>query len=294
MPKPFYITTPIYYVNDVPHIGHAYTTIAADVLARWHRLIGEEVFFLTGLDEHGQKVQQAAAQAGISPQAHCDRLTPQFLNLWKKLGISNDGFIRTTDAPHRAVVQRCLQTLYDARLIYHADYTGWYCTFDERFWTEKDVERGLCPDCQRPVEQLSESNYFFRMGRYQQRLIEHVQANPSFIRPESRRNEVLGFLQKPLEDLSISRPKSRLAWGIELPFDANYVTYVWFDALINYISGLEYLPAQPSENRVWAPANRASGRQRHSDDACGVLVNHADGVGDAIAPRDLCTRLVDG
>ena len=267
MPKPFYITTPIYYVNDVPHIGHAYTTIAADVLARWHRLIGEEVFFLTGLDEHGQKVQQAAAQAGISPQAHCDRLTPQFLNLWKKLGISNDGFIRTTDAPHRAVVQRCLQTLYDAQLIYHADYTGWYCTFDERFWTEKDVERGLCPDCQRPVEQLSESNYFFRMGRYQQRLIEHVQANPSFIRPESRRNEVLGFLQKPLEDLSISRPKSRLAWGIELPFDANYVTYVWFDALINYISGLEYLPAQPAENRVWPASVHLVGKD--------ILTTHA-------------------
>lgn len=267
MPKPFYVTTPIYYVNDVPHVGHAYTTIAADVLARWHRLIGDEVFFLTGLDEHGQKVQRAAAQAGISPQAHCDRLTPQFLNLWKKLGISNDGFIRTTDAPHRTVVQRCLQTLYDARLIYFAEYIGWYCTFDERFWTEKDVERGLCPDCQRPVEQLSESNYFFRMGQYQQRLIDHVHANPSFIRPESRRNEVLGFLQKPLEDLSISRPKSRLPWGIELPFDANYVTYVWFDALVNYISGLEYLPPHPLKDRLWPATVHLVGKD--------ILTTHA-------------------
>lgn len=267
MPKPRYITTPIYYVNDVPHLGHAYTTIAADVLARWHRLIGDEVFFLTGLDEHGQKVHRAAAQAGIAPQAHCDRLTPQFLNLWKKLGISNDGFIRTTDAPHRTVVQRCLQTLYDAQLIYYADYIGWYCTFDERFWTEKDVERGLCPDCQRPVEQLSESNYFFRMGRYQQRLIDHVHANPSFIRPESRRNEVLGFLQQPLEDLSVSRPKSRLPWGIELPFDANYVTYVWFDALVNYISGLEYLPPHPSKDRLWPATVHLVGKD--------ILTTHA-------------------
>ena len=241
MSHPFYITTPIYYVNDVPHIGHAYTTIAADVLARWHRLIGEEVFFLTGLDEHGQKVQQAAAQSGISPQEHCDRLTPQFRTLWQKLAISNDGFIRTTDDRHQAVVQRFLQKLYDKQLIYRAEYTGWYCTFDERFWTEKDVDNGRCPDCQRPVEQLSESNYFFRMSQFQERLLDHLEANPTFIRPESRRNEVLGFLQKPLENLSISRPKSRLSWGIELPFDAGYVTYVWFDALVNYVSALEYL-----------------------------------------------------
>jgi methionyl-tRNA synthetase len=251
MAETFYITTPIYYVNDVPHIGHAYTTIAADVLARYHRMCGHDVYFLTGLDEHGQKVQQAAAKAEISPQEHCDRLSPQFQHLWQKLDISNDGFIRTTDAKHQAVVQRFLQKLYAQQLIYRADYTGWYCTFDERFWTEKDVEGGLCPDCQRPVEQLSESNYFFRMGQYQQRLLDHIEANPNFIRPESRRNEVLGFLQKPLEDLSISRPKSRLSWGIELPFDQDYVTYVWFDALVNYISALEYLPAKPAVDRFW-------------------------------------------
>lgn len=251
-----YITTPIYYVNDVPHIGHAYTTIAADALARYWRLRGREVFFLTGLDEHGQKVQQAAAKAGIDPQAHCDKLAPQFETLWKKLNISNNAFIRTTDPEHQSIVQRYLQQLYDKNLIYQDSYTGWYCTFDERFWTEKDVESGLCPDCKRPVEQLSEHNYFFKMGQYQDRLIEHIKSHRDFIRPESRRNEVLGFLQnQKLGDLSISRPKSRLSWGIELPFDDHYVTYVWFDALVNYMSALEYLPREkPIGNRFW-PAN---------------------------------------
>ena len=251
----FYITTPIYYVNDVPHIGHAYTTIAADVLARYWRLRGRDVFFLTGLDEHGQKVQQAAAKAGIDPQVHCDRLAPQFQNLWKRLNISNDAFIRTTDAPHKSVVQRYLQQIFDKQLIYKADYTGWYCTYDERFWTEKDVVDGLCPDCKRPIERLSEHNYFFKMGQYQDRLIAHIKEHEQFIRPESRRNEVLGFLQtQKLGDLSISRPKSRLSWGIELPFDIHYVTYVWFDALVNYISALEYLTEKPAVDRYW-PAN---------------------------------------
>ena len=267
MASTYYITTPIYYVNDVPHIGHAYTTIAADVLARIRRLTGHDVFFLTGLDEHGQKVQQAAAKAGIDPQSHCDRLTPQFQNLWKKLHISNDGFIRTTDPQHQAIVQRYLQTLYDNGFIYRADYTGWYCTFDERFWTEKDVAGGLCPDCHRPVEQLSESNYFFQMSRFQDQLKVHIEQHKEFIRPESRRNEVLGFLQKPLEDLSISRPKSRLSWGIELPFDADYVTYVWFDALVNYISALEYLPPVPASTRYWPATVHLVGKD--------ILTTHA-------------------
>jgi len=254
-PNSFYITTPIYYVNDVPHIGHAYTTIAADVLARYWRLRGRDVFFLTGLDEHGQKVQQAAAKAGVNPQAHCDKLAPQFQDLWKRLNISNDAFIRTTDAPHKSAVQQYLQELFDKQQIYKADYTGWYCTFDERFWTEKDVENGLCPDCNRPVERISEHNYFFKMGQYQDRLIDHIKQHPNFIRPESRRNEVLGFLTtQKLGDLSISRPKSRLSWGIELPFDKDYVTYVWFDALVNYVSALEYLPKKPAFDQFW-PAN---------------------------------------
>lgn len=267
MPQRFYITTPIYYVNDVPHIGHAYTTIAADVLARYRRLMGHDVFFLTGLDEHGQKVQQAAARAGIDPQAHCDRLAPQFQQLWKRLAISNDAFIRTTDRPHKAYVQKLLQSLYDKKQIYRADYTGWYCTFDERFWTEKDVQNGLCPDCLRPIERLSESNYFFQMSRYQDRLIRYIQEHPGFLKPESRRNEVLGFLQKPLEDLSISRPKSRLSWGIELPFDPDYVTYVWIDALVNYISGLEYLPPNPSVERYWPATLHLVGKD--------ILTTHA-------------------
>jgi methionyl-tRNA synthetase len=264
----FYITTPIYYVNDVPHIGHAYTTVAADVLARYWRLRGRDVFFLTGLDEHGQKVQQAAAKAGIDPQAHCDKLAPQFQELWKRLNISNDAFIRTTDAPHKSVVQRYLQELYSKQLIYNDDYTGWYCTFDERFWTEKDVTGGLCPECKRPVEQLSEHNYFFKMGQYQDRLIEHIKQHPNFIRPESRRNEVLGFLTtQKLGDLSISRPKSRLSWGIELPFDKDYVTYVWFDALVNYVSALEYLRPTPSREQYWPASVHLIGKD--------ILTTHA-------------------
>jgi methionyl-tRNA synthetase len=267
MSNTFYVTTPIYYVNDVPHIGHAYTTIAADVLARFYRLTGREVFFLTGLDEHGQKVQQAAVKAGIDPQTHCDRLMPKFKDLWSQLYISHNGFIRTTDPQHQAVVQRYLQALYDKDLIYQAEYTGWYCTFDERFWTEKDVEKGLCPDCRRPVERVSERNYFFRMSRFQDRLKEHIQTNLAFIQPESRRNEVLGFLQKPLEDLSISRPKSRLSWGVELPFDRDCVAYVWFDALINYLSALEYLAPTPNASKFWPASIHLVGKD--------ILTTHA-------------------
>ena len=264
----FYITTPIYYVNDVPHIGHAYTTIAADVLARFWRLRGRDVFFLTGLDEHGQKVQQAAAKAGIDPQVHCDRLAPQFQQLWTRLNISNDAFIRTTDPAHKKIVQRYLQDLSDKKLIYKDSYTGWYCTFDERFWTEKGVTDGLCPDCKRPVERLSEHNYFFRMGQYQDRLIEHIKTHPDFVRPESRRNEVLGFLQtQKLGDLSISRPTSRLSWGIELPFDKDYVTYVWFDALVNYLSALEYKLPRPSVDRYWPASVHLVGKD--------ILTTHA-------------------
>ncbi len=267
MPNAFYVTTPIYYVNDVPHIGHAYTTIAADVLARLARLRGDAVFFLTGLDEHGQKVQQAAAKAGIDPQTHCDQLMPKFKDLWEKLNISQDGFIRTTDAQHQTIVQHCLQTLYDKGLIYQAEYTGWYCTFDERFWTEKDVLEGLCPDCRRPVEQVSERNYFFRMSQFQDQLKEHIHTHPEFIQPDSRRNEVIGFLQKPLGDLSISRPKSRLSWGIELPFDRDCVAYVWFDALVNYISALEYLSAHPDAPTFWPASVHLVGKD--------ILTTHA-------------------
>ena len=232
----FYITTPIYYVNDVPHIGHAYTTIAADVVARYKRLEGNEVFFLTGTDEHGQKVQQAANDVGVSPQEHVDKLHQRFKELWVRLNISNTGFIRTTEERHKKLVRDILQELHSRDEIYRDSYEGWYCTPCERFWTEKDLVEGNCPECRRKVDKIKEHNYFFRMGKYQQWLVERIKNDPHFILPASRRNEVLGFLEKPLGDLCISRPKSRLAWGIPLPFDEEYVTYVWFDALINYIS----------------------------------------------------------
>ncbi len=250
----FYITTPIYYVNDAPHIGHAYTTIAADVLARYHRLKGDDVFFLTGTDEHGQKVSQAAEARRVSPQAHADELVGRYQSLWKGLGISNDDFIRTTEERHRQVVQSALQQLWDKGEIYEDSYQGWYCMPDERFWTEKDLVDGKCPDCGRNVEPLSERNYFFRMGKYQTQLQEHIRENHAFIRPETRRNEVLGFLEKPLGDLCISRPKRRLSWGIPLPFDPEYVTYVWFDALVNYISTPGFL-RDPAAFQRWWPAD---------------------------------------
>jgi methionyl-tRNA synthetase len=263
MTKKFYITTPIYYVNDVPHIGHAYTTIAADTLARYHRLLGDAVFFLTGTDEHGQKVEKAATERGLTPKAHADLLTVNFQHLWKKLQITNDAFIRTTDKEHSAVVQELLQALYDKGEIERRTYEGWYCTPDERFWTEKEIVEGKCPDCGRPVERISEDNYFFRMSKYQARLIAHIEQNQNYIRPESRRNEVLGFLRsQTLGDLCISRPKARLSWGIELPFDRNFVTYVWFDALVNYFSATRYLspPAAGSSEaaareKFWWPAD---------------------------------------
>ena len=197
----FYVTTPIYYVNDVPHLGHAYTTVVADTLARFHRLRGEDVFFLTGTDEHGQKVEQAAAASGISPQDHCDRMVVRFQGLWEKLGIANDDFIRTTQERHVRVVQEILSDLHDRGEIYRKPYEGWYCVPDERFWTEKDLDGGNCPDCRRPVAKITEENYFFHMGKHQQWLIDHITAHPDFIRPASRRNEILGFLKKPLGDL---------------------------------------------------------------------------------------------
>jgi methionyl-tRNA synthetase len=263
MQKKFYITTPIYYVNDVPHIGHAYTTIAADVMARYHRLKGDAVFFLTGTDEHGQKVEKAALERGRTPKEHADLLTVNFKRLWEKLEITNDAFIRTTDREHVAVVQELLQKLHDKGEIERRTYEGWYCTPDERFWTEKDIREGKCPDCGRPVEHIREDNYFFLMSRYQERLIRHITDHPNYIRPESRRNEVLGFLTtQKLGDLCISRPKARLAWGIELPFDREFVTYVWFDALVNYFSATRYLSpaaagsADPARREAfWWPAD---------------------------------------
>lgn len=252
----FYVTTPIYYVNDKPHIGHAYTTILADVLARYHRLIGTPTFFLTGTDEHGQKVREAARKAGISPQEQADRTVVRFQDLWQRLEITHDDFIRTTEPRHQRVVQKILQDLYDRDEIYRAVYDGWYCVACERFYTEKDLNDGKCPEsgCGRAVEKIEEANYFFRMSKYQAWLVEYIQTHPEFIQPDFRRNETLGFLRKELTDLCISRPKSRMDWGIELPFDKDFVTYVWFDALVNYISAVGY-GADDAMFANWWPAS---------------------------------------
>lgn len=253
--RKFYVTTPIYYVNDKPHIGHAYTTILADVLARYHRLMGIPTWFLTGTDEHGQKVQQAAQKAGVDSQVHVDRTVVRFQELWRKLGITNDDFIRTTESRHKLVVQKILQDLRDRDEIYCAEYDGWYCVTCERFFMERDLVNGKCPEpgCGRAVEPIREKNYFFRMGKYQDWLVDYIQTHPDFIQPDFRRNETLGFLRKKLQDLCISRPKSRLGWGIELPFDKDFVTYVWFDALVNYISAVGYL-SDDTKFKTWWPA----------------------------------------
>ena len=239
-PDPFYITTPIYYVNAKPHLGHAYTTIAADVVTRFHKMQGAPSFFLTGTDEHGDKIAEAAEANNCSPKEYADQISALFKDLWPKLSVENDHFIRTTDENHKKVVADILQKIYDSGDIYHAEYEGLYCVGCERFYLERELVDGKCPDHQKEPKRIKESNYFFRMGKYQQWLIDHIEANPDFIRPKHYRNEVLSFLKEPLEDLCISRPKSRLTWGIDLPFDENYVTYVWFDALINYVSALGY------------------------------------------------------
>ncbi|MDO9529901.1 MAG: methionine--tRNA ligase [Syntrophales bacterium] len=240
MEKTFYITTPIYYVNASPHIGHAYTTIVADVMARFYRMSGYRTFFLTGTDEHGDKIAEAAQHAKETPKAYADKISAQFSALWPQLAITNDYFIRTTDENHIHTVRSILQKVYDAGDIYFGKYEGFYCVGCEQFYKESELIDGKCPDHQTVLEYRKESNYFFKMSKYQDWLIQYIKDNPDFIRPERYKNEVLAFLREPLEDLCISRPKTRLTWGITLPFDEDYVTYVWFDALINYISGLDY------------------------------------------------------
>ena len=263
MKKNFYITTPIYYVNDKPHIGHAYTTILADVLARFNRGMGKDTFFLTGLDEHGQKVQQAAKNSGMSPKEHCDVMAPRFTALWKRLHISNDDFIRTTDGRHKKVVKKVLEIVMERGDIYESEYEGLYSISEERFITEKEADSGAYRD----IKKLKEKNYFFKMSKYQDQLINHITCNSSFIQPNHRKNEILGFLKKPLNDLCISRPKSRLNWGIELPFDNNYVTYVWFDALINYITAVGYGDDDGTFEKRWPVSYHLIGKD--------ILTTHA-------------------
>jgi len=250
----FYVTTPIYYVNDAPHIGHAYTTILADVLARYHRLRGQDTFFLTGTDEHGQKVQRAAEKAGITPRQQADRTVVRFQEMCRKLNITNDDFIRTTEERHIRVVQKALQQLFDKGEIYKAEYDGWYCVPCERFYPKKDAAEAKCAECGRTLEKIKEANYFFKMSAYQDWLIQYIQEHPKFIQPDYRRNETLGFLRKPLNDLCISRPKSRLPWDIPLPFDHDFVAYVWFDALINYVSAIGCFENE-AKFKKWWPAS---------------------------------------
>ncbi|SHI59943.1 methionyl-tRNA synthetase [Desulfatibacillum alkenivorans DSM 16219] len=250
MASPFYITTPIYYVNARPHLGHAYTTIVADTAKRYHQLRGQDAYFLTGTDEHGDKVVEAAEKENKEVRDYVDMISGLFRNLWPELLISNDQFIRTTDADHIKVVQEVLQKIYDNGDIYFSEYEGLYCFGCERFYLERELVDGKCPDHEVEPKKIKESNYFFRMSKYQDWLIDHIKKNPGFIRPQRYANEVLSFLKEPLEDLCISRPKTRLTWGIDLPFDENYVTYVWFDALLNYASALGY-PEGEKFQKYW-------------------------------------------
>lgn len=247
--KSFYITTPIYYPSDKLHIGHAYTTTIADTMARYKRLSGYDVLFLTGSDEHGQKIQRKAAQQNITPIEYVDKIVASFQHLWDKLGISNDDFIRTTEERHCRVVQAIFQKIYDQGDIYKAAYEGHYCTPCESFWVERQLVDGKCPDCGRAVEMVQEESYFFRMSKYQDRLLAYIEDNPDFIQPSSRRNEMLNFIKGGLEDLCVSR--TTFDWGIPVPFDTKHVVYVWFDALTNYITAAGYLDDKDKFSKFW-------------------------------------------
>lgn len=250
--KNFFISTPIYYPSDRLHIGHAYCTTVADAIARYRRLAGYDVFFLTGSDEHGQKIERKAKENNLTPIQYVDKIVDSFQHLWRKLEISNDDFIRTTEQRHREVVQSIFQKIFDQGDIYKASYEGWYCTPCETFWLESKLEDGNCPDCHRPVELLKEESYFFRMSKYQDRLLRYIEENPGFIQPASRRNEMINFIKGGLEDLCVSR--TTFDWGIPVPFDTKHVVYVWFDALVNYITAAGYLHDRDKFGQYW-PAN---------------------------------------
>ncbi|NLC69420.1 MAG: methionine--tRNA ligase, partial [Clostridiaceae bacterium] len=252
--KTFYITTPIYYPSDKLHIGHSYTTVAADTIARYRRLKGYDVMFLTGTDEHGQKIQRKAEEKGVEPKKYVDDIVKGIIELWRLMKITNDRFIRTTDKYHEEAVQKIFKKLYDQGDIYKSEYEGWYCTPCESFWTESQVVDGKCPDCNREVELTREESYFFRLSKYQDRLIKHIEENPGFIQPVSRKNEMLNnFLKQGLEDLCVSR--TTFKWGIPVPFDDKHVIYVWIDALSNYITALGYMSGDDSDYRKYWPAD---------------------------------------
>ena len=248
--KPFYITTPIYYPSAKLHIGHAYCTTIADSIARFHRLIGEDVFFLTGSDEHGQKIQQKAEEAGVTPIEYVDKIVAGFQNLWKRLNISNDDFIRTTQKRHERVVQEIFNRIYAKGDIYKGSYKGLYCTPCESYWTEHQLdENGCCPDCHRPVQEVSEEAYFFKMSKYADRVLQYIEDHPDFIQPVSRRNEMINFIKQGLDDLCISR--TSFDWGIPVPIDPKHVIYVWFDALTNYLTPIGFLDDPEKFQKYW-------------------------------------------
>ena len=248
--KTFYITTPIYYVNDKPHIGHAYTTVAADIISRYKRMCGYDVFFLTGTDEHGQKMEQSAQKQGIKPIQLADKNNEGFRELWKILNISNDDFIRTTQVRHKKSVLAMIKKMQEKGDIYLGEYEGWYCTPCEAYWTETQLMEGnLCPDCGRETAKLKESSYFFKMSKYQDAILEHIDNHPDFIRPESRRNEIISFIKEGLRDLSISR--INFSWGIPMEENSKHVIYVWVDALTNYLSALGYFDENSEKKKYW-------------------------------------------
>ncbi len=248
--KPFYITTPIYYPSAKLHIGHAYCTTIADAIARFHRLEGDDVFFLTGSDEHGLKIQQKAEEAGVTPIEYTDKIVAGFQNLWKRLSISNDDFIRTTQKRHERVVQEVFRRIYAKGDIYKGEYKGLYCTPCESYWTEHQLdENGCCPDCHRPVQEVAEEAYFFKMSKYQDRVLQYIEEHPDFIQPVSRRNEMINFIKQGLDDLCISR--TSFNWGIPVPIDPKHVIYVWFDALTNYLTPIGYLDNPEMFQKYW-------------------------------------------
>jgi len=249
MPRPFYVTTPIYYPNDVPHIGHAYTTVAGDVLTRWRRLWGDDVFFLTGVDEHGLNIVRAAEAQGLSPQEFVDQTSPTFRETWKQLDIANDDFIRTTEPRHREAVQQFMQAVYDNGFIELGLYEGLYCYRCELYYTEDELVDGLCPIHGIPVEQVREENYFFKLSEFEDRLLAYYTKHPEAVQPESRRNEVLGLIRQGLRDFSMSR--TSISWGIPLPWDPKHVAYVWFDALFNYCTAVGYGHDRERFDQYW-------------------------------------------
>lgn len=251
--KTFYITTPIYYPSGKPHIGHSYCTVASDAIARYKRMQGYDVMFLTGTDEHGQKIETNAEKAGITPKEYVDKIVAGFQDLWKLLNISNDRFIRTTDDYHMEAVQKIFKALYDKGEIYKGTYEGWYCTPCESFWTETQLKDGKCPDCGREVKKAHEEAYFFRLSKYADRLLKLYEDQPGFIQPDSRRNEMINFIKQGLEDLCVSR--TSFTWGIPVDFDPKHVVYVWFDAIVNYITALGYGSADDSDYKKYWPAD---------------------------------------